>query len=580
MEKLFLSVLNMSLTASYVILLIILIRLPLKKAPKVISYTLWVVVAFRLLCPYSFESIFSLLPTSSAPIPQDIVYQQNPQINSGIPVVDTFVNKILPSPTGVVSVNPLQIYLLLGTYIWIIGFAVMLIYSIKSILLLNKRLISAKHTERNIYEADHLKTPFVLGLFRPRIYIPTGLTIEEKSYIIMHEQMHIRRFDHMIKLFAYFILSIHWFNPLVWIAFVLMSADLELSCDEKVIKEMGHGIKKPYAESLISLAAGRHILNGSPLAFGEGNVKGRIKNILNYKKPAFWMLISTIIVLFVVGLGLISNPRSSSPSMKGVKAPTSDDVRSIDLKVYPSKEGMSNQYSKAEPSSDEGLTFQTSETDLIKLGTIAFDEYMSSLSSAQTPEDQRIASYQLNDISLLAGDSEEFCVSLNYDFSTDNDVFVNPGIGAKGKGTWPDNYMEIKLMKNDSDTYRIVSIGTGGGAQGLEPLINPINTDIIYTEEEIQKAIECVKKYFAEEATSRILNDLWFDKDKCEAFRKSYMTNGKGRENGISEENVIVLLCNFTIEDDDAFKGYYPEWKLFLIRDNANDDWQLDDQGV
>ena len=308
MEKLFLSILNMSLTASYVIVFVMLIRLPLKKAPKVISYALWGAAAFRLICPFSFESIFSLLPATTSPIPQDIVYQQSPQINSGIAAVDTYVNNSLPSPSAAASVNPLQLYTRIGAAIWISGIAAMLVYSIASVLILKRRLKNAQDIQRNVCEADNLKTPFVLGIFRPRIYIPVGLTTEEKSYIIRHEQTHIRRFDHIIKPFAFLVLSIHWFNPLVWIAFILMSTDMELSCDERVIKEMGCEIKKAYSTSLLSLASGKRILNGSPLAFGEGNVRGRIKNVLNYKKPAFWIVIIAAVAVACVGIGLIANP--------------------------------------------------------------------------------------------------------------------------------------------------------------------------------------------------------------------------------------------------------------------------------
>jgi len=315
LEGLFLSVLNMSLTASYVIIFVILFRLPLKKAPRVISYVLWGVVAFRLLCPFSFESMFSLLPAKAAPIPHDIAYQQSPQINSGIIAIDTYVNGSLPLPSVTASVNPLQIYTLVGSNIWVLGIAAMLVYSVTSVLILKSRLKSAQHIEHNIYEVDNLKTPFVLGILRPIIYIPTGLTAEEKSLIIRHEQTHIGRFDHIIKPFAFYILSIHWFNPLVWIAFLLMSSDMELACDEKVIKEMGSEIKKAYSASLLSLAMGKSILNGSPLAFGEGNVKGRIKNVLNYRKPSFWIIVPAAIAVVVVSIGLMANPKNHEPKL-------------------------------------------------------------------------------------------------------------------------------------------------------------------------------------------------------------------------------------------------------------------------
>ncbi len=310
MSELFLTVLNMSLTASYVIIFVILIRLLLKKAPKVISYALWSVVAFRLLIPFSFESIFSLMPrnTNTVPIPHDIIYQQSPQINSGIEVVDSFLSNSLPAPAAGTSVNPLQIYTEIGAYIWVLGIIALLVYSLVSILILKRQLKNAQLIEKNIFEAKNLKTPFVLGLIRPKIYLPVGLNLVERNYILLHEQVHIHRKDHIIKVLAFLTLSVHWFNPLVWISFLLMNTDMELSCDEQVLSVMGQDIKKSYANSLLSLAAGRHILNGSPLAFGEGNVKGRIKNVLNYKRPKFWVIVLSIAIVAAVGVGLAANP--------------------------------------------------------------------------------------------------------------------------------------------------------------------------------------------------------------------------------------------------------------------------------
>ena len=312
MSELFLTVLNMSITASYVILFVIIVRLLLKKAPKFISYVLWGVVAFRLIIPFSFESVFSFMPrnTNAVPIPPDIIYQQSPRINSGIEVVDSFVNDSLPVPTVGASVNPLQIYVEIGAHIWVLGMIALLIISIVSVMLLKKQLKGAQLIEKNIYEADNLKTPFVLGLINPKIYLPIGLSEEERNYILLHEQTHIHRKDHIIKVLAFLILSVHWFNPFVWIAFILMSTDMEMSCDEKVLKAMNENVKKPYANTLLSLAAGRHVLNGSPLAFGEGNVKGRIKNILNYKKPKFWVIAVSIILVVTVGTGLTFNPKA------------------------------------------------------------------------------------------------------------------------------------------------------------------------------------------------------------------------------------------------------------------------------
>ena len=277
----------------------------------------WAVVLFRLLCPTSFSTDFSLLGIFHSPavtngsityIPTDIVHTANPQVDLPLPGISQIINETLPQGDEQTVADPLEAPMAIATFLWLFGIAAMLIYSIVSVLILKNRLKSARYTKRNIYEADNLKTPFVLGIFSPRIYIPAGLTEEEKSYIIRHEQTHIRRFDHIIKPFAFLVLSIHWFNPLVWIAFILMGTDMELSCDERVLKEMGGDIKKAYSTSLLLLATEKRILNGSPLAFGEGNVGGRIKNVLNYKKPAFWMIGVAVVAVIAVGIGLAINP--------------------------------------------------------------------------------------------------------------------------------------------------------------------------------------------------------------------------------------------------------------------------------
>lgn len=320
MIDLFIAILNMSLKASYVIFIVMLIRLLLKKAPKFISYAIWSVVAFRLIIPFSFESIFSIIPEkmNTNLIPRDIVYQNTPEIKSGIEAADNIVsvNRSLPTPSVIASVNPMQMFMLIGSYIWMLGIVALIIYSLVSVIRLKRRLKEAQLLEDNIFEANSLKTPFVLGVIKPKIYLPTGLNHDERAYIVLHEQTHIRRTDHVIKIIAFTILSIHWFNPLVWIAFVLMSKDMELSCDEHVLKEMKGDVKKPYANSLLSLAMGGHMINGSPLAFGEGNVKVRIKNVLNYKKPSFWMIALSIIIIAVIGVGLVTNPKEKDPIQK------------------------------------------------------------------------------------------------------------------------------------------------------------------------------------------------------------------------------------------------------------------------
>lgn len=307
MDKLFLTILNMSLTGAFVIAAICLARLSLKKAPKIISYCLWAVAGFRLVFPFSIESAFSLIPFKAQTIPSDIAMQSIPRIDSGIPFVNNAVSRILPAATPTARVNPLQIWTTIGALVWFIGVAVMLIYSVVSFIILKRKMREAAHIEANIYEAGNIKSPFVLGVFKPEIYLPIGLSGQEKSYILLHEQTHIRRHDHIVKFAAYFILCLHWFNPLVWVAFLLMGVDMELSCDERVLKEIGSEIKKDYSLLLLSLATERRIIGGSPLAFGEGGVKGRIINVLNFKKPSRVIIVAAVMLAAVLSVGFAVN---------------------------------------------------------------------------------------------------------------------------------------------------------------------------------------------------------------------------------------------------------------------------------
>ena len=291
MISLFLSVLNISLTASFIIVAVIFVRVLLKKAPKVISYALWAAVGVRLVMPFTFENISGLFQFKAAPIPLSNNAQSLPSIDGGITVVNN-INTLAPAPATVynVSINPVNTWLEIGAYIWLIGMCVMLIYTVMSVIMLKRKLKNAVYAGDNLYEAEGLKTPFVLGLFIPKIYIPAELKETDRRYVIVHEQMHIRRLDHLVKFVSYLILCLHWFNPLVWSAFLLMGMDMEMCCDERVLKEMSASLptnddgKAEYSKSLLSMAIGRHIISGSPLAFGEGNIKERVKNVLIFKK--------------------------------------------------------------------------------------------------------------------------------------------------------------------------------------------------------------------------------------------------------------------------------------------------------
>lgn len=310
MDTVFIKVLNMSYIAAWVILFVLLARLLLRKAPKRYSYMLWLIPLLRLICPFSFESVLSLIPVKAQAIPSSITFTQTPKIDSGIPIVNSAVNSMLPPAAPAASINPMQIWLGIGEIVWIVGIAALLIYSLVSLFFLRRSLAVAMPMRGNILLVDHIKTPFVIGLIHPKIYLPSSLSEKEQGYIILHEQTHIRRGDHIIKLLAFLTLCIHWFNPLAWAAFILSSKDMEMSCDESVIKHTREDIRQEYSASLLSLATGRRIIAGVPLAFGEGNTEGRIKNLLNYKKPAFWVSIVAVIAVAALAVCLLTNPKA------------------------------------------------------------------------------------------------------------------------------------------------------------------------------------------------------------------------------------------------------------------------------
>lgn len=318
-------ILNMSLTASVIIVTVVILRLLLKRAPKVYSYMLWAVVLFRLLCPITINTPLSVLGLFDTPIvettdsvsqvayiPNNIVHTENPEVTLPVPVLDNVINNALPQGEEQLVADPLEAPISIATYIWLAGILVMIGYSVVSYIRLRKSMVGALQVSDNIYVADHITTPFVLGIFRPRIYLLSSLSESEQEYILKHEQYHIRRGDHIFKLLAYAALCIHWFNPLVWVAFVLFGKDMEMSCDEAVIRKLGEDVRADYSASLLNMTTGNSIRLGMPLAFGEVDTKGRIKNLAAWKKPTFWVTIGAILICIVGIVICVSNPKEET----------------------------------------------------------------------------------------------------------------------------------------------------------------------------------------------------------------------------------------------------------------------------
>ena len=346
MEGIFLQILNMSITAGWVILAVIAGRFFLKRAPRKYTVLLWGLVALRLILPFSIESPTSLVPSAET-IRLSIEYAERPQIQSGIPVLNETVNPVIgemltPSPES--SVNPMQVLTFVGRNLWILGMAVMLVFAFAGFLRLRRKTREAVRLRENIWICDQVETPFVLGNLRPRIYLPSGFVImgsgkapdgsHDKTRIsadgfeavLAHERAHISRKDPLWKALGFLLLTVYWFHPLVWVAYILFCRDIETACDEKVIRDMNMAGRKSYARALVTCGRQQKVMLVCPLAFGEVGVKERVKGVLNYKKPGFWIVIAAFAVCAVVAVCFATNPvkKEETPSVRILKVKMED----------------------------------------------------------------------------------------------------------------------------------------------------------------------------------------------------------------------------------------------------------------
>lgn len=319
MTEFFRTVLNMSITGAYIAAAIIILRIAMKKLPKKYSYLLWAILGIRLLCPFSFSSAVSifnvLVPEKPAItsgqmefIPNDIEYAAEPRITVSVPPVNNAINEQLPPAQPSVSANPMQIAMAVGAYIWAFGTLAMAVYTAVSYTSVRKKVRNAKLSDGNVYTCESIETPFVFGLIKPRIYLPENISAEDRPYIIAHEQTHIDRKDYIVKLIAMAALCIHWFNPMVWLSYRLMTKDMELSCDEKALGSFDSDVKKAYANALLNISLKQNRLSlGGVLSFGESNIKSRIKGVLGAKKPKVIAIVSAVIAVVAAAVCLLTN---------------------------------------------------------------------------------------------------------------------------------------------------------------------------------------------------------------------------------------------------------------------------------
>ena len=311
MEAVFLKVVNMSLTAGWLVLAVIALRLILKNAPKYLRVILWGFVGIRLVLPFSLESVFSLIP-SSEPLPEEFLYAATPQVNTGIPVLNDAINPIVAQSltpiTAATSANPTQIWSFVFSRVWVLGMVLMICYALISYLILRRKVAASIKAGNQLRFCDHIESPFILGILSPIIYIPSDMDQQTVGLVLAHEYAHLKRKDHWWKPLGFILLSVYWFNPLLWVAYVLLCRDIELACDEKVIAQLEPAERKAYSSALLQCSISRRMIAACPLAFGEVDVKDRIKTVLNYKKPAFWLILIGIVICIIVAVCFLTDP--------------------------------------------------------------------------------------------------------------------------------------------------------------------------------------------------------------------------------------------------------------------------------
>ena len=310
MEAVFLKLVNLSISAGWLVLAVLALRLVFRRAPRWVFCLLWALVALRLVCPFSLESALSLVPSAQT-LPPEILYTAEPQIHSGIPAINSAVNPLLGqsmAPAPGQSANPTQVWSFILSCIWMAGMCVMALYALVSCWLLRRRVATATLLRENIRQSERVDTPFVLGLFRPVIYLPYHMGEGDLEYVIAHERSHIRRKDHWWKPLGFLLLSVYWFNPLLWLAYVLLCRDIEGACDEKAIREMELEDRRGYSTALLNCSVHRRSIAACPLAFGEVGVKERVKAVMNYKRPAFWLVAAALAACALAAVCFLTDP--------------------------------------------------------------------------------------------------------------------------------------------------------------------------------------------------------------------------------------------------------------------------------
>ena len=346
MNTLFIRLLNLSIAATWIILAVLLVRALARKAPKWFPCLLWALVGIRLLCPFSFQSPFSLVPSEEA-IPENITEMEDPKIHTGVPFVNSAVNPVLSDATktdpedGSESGISLERVFSIAAYVWIGGTVLMLGYGLVSYIRLKRSLIASIPVGDGVMACDEVHSPFILGIIRPKIYVPSSLEEGAMSYVIAHEKSHLKRHDHWWKPLGFLILCVYWFHPLCWVAYILLCRDIEMACDEKVVREMEKEETANYSQTLLDLSFRKTAIAACPVAFGEIGVNQRVKNVLSYKKPGFWVIIGLIVISVAVSVLFLTNPIKTKAKASGGFIAPSEEMNMDELKeMFPNFFGL------------------------------------------------------------------------------------------------------------------------------------------------------------------------------------------------------------------------------------------------
>ncbi len=431
MSNLFLQLLNMSITAGWLVMAVLAIRLIFRKAPKALLCALWAIVALRLVCPFSIESAISFVPNAE-PIPQDILLSPAPQIDSGIAFVDEALNPIITetfAPEVGASVNPLQVITAIAANVWFLGVIAMLLYALISYLLVFHKTRVRLPLERHVYLCDSIDTPFIFGIVRPRIYLPSTLNQADAAHVLAHERAHLKRRDHWWKPLGFLFLAIYWFNPMIWLAYILLCRDIELACDEHVLSRTDKAQTAAYSEALLHCSCKKRFISACPLAFGEQGVKARIKYALSYKKPAFWIVTVSLLASLLVTCCFLTNPpaadaKGAASELDGVSLSVEDLNLSAEQPYvtvkWQNKSDLDLIYGEAFRlyRLEDGVLVDTATTDAIPFESIGY---------ALRPHTLATKAYTLtgHDLSQNGLYRLESAVSLNSDDATVYTVWVN-----------------------------------------------------------------------------------------------------------------------------------------------------------